>query len=84
MARLLSSATPPKIVFCALCVIPRGPSKHIDVRYHYIRQRVELKELATLKIGTKHQLADFLTKALTQAVFQLLVPIAMGYNTGDD
>ena len=71
----------------ALAANPGGEhqrSKHIDVRYHYIRQRVELKELATLKVGTKHQLADFLTKALTVAVFQLLVLIAMGYNTGDD
>ena len=71
----------------ALAANPGGEhqrSKHIDVRYHYIRQRVELKELVTLKVGTKHQLADFLTKALSEATFVLLVLIAMGYNTGDE
>ena len=39
-------------------------SKHIDNRYHYIRERVENKDIATLYCSTDKQLADVMTKAL--------------------
>jgi len=44
----------------------------------------ELKEVATLKVGTDWQLADFLTKALAFIQHQFLVLIAMGMNSGDE
>jgi len=71
----------------ALAANPGGEhqrSKHIDVRYHYVRQVQELKEVATLKVGTDWQLADFLTKALAFIQHQFLVLIAMGMNSGDE
>ena len=39
-------------------------SKHIDIRYHYIRERVANKDIATLYCSTDKQLADVMTKAL--------------------
>ena len=71
----------------ALAANPGGEhqrSKHIDVRYHYVRQVQEEKEVATLKVGTAWQLADFLTKALGFIQHQFLVLIAMGMNSGDE
>jgi hypothetical protein len=59
-------------------------SKHIDVRYHYVRQQIEEKFIAALKIGTKYQLADFTTKAMALPQFMFLVLIAMGVNSGDE
>ena len=39
-------------------------SKHIDTRYHYIRECVEDGKLQVEAIGTGEQLADILTKPL--------------------
>ena len=71
----------------ALAANPGGEhqrSKHIDARYHYIRQQIEEKFIAVLKIGTEFQLADFTTKAMAPPQFMFLVLIAMGINSGDE
>lgn len=39
-------------------------SKHIDVRYHFIREQVVKKVIDVSYVNTKDQLADILTKAL--------------------
>ena len=39
-------------------------SKHIDIRYHYIRECVEENRVQLQSIGTLEQLAGVLTKAL--------------------
>ena len=39
-------------------------AKHIEVRYHYIRELVENKTICVVYVGTKLQLADALTKAV--------------------
>jgi hypothetical protein len=44
-------------------------SKHIDVRYHYIRECVEEDRVKLQSIGTEEQLADILTKALGRERF---------------
>ena len=42
-------------------------SKHIDIKYHYIREKVvDSKEIETFPIGTRDNIADILTKALTK------------------
>ncbi|GJZ26176.1 hypothetical protein Tco_0570429 [Tanacetum coccineum] len=37
-------------------------TKHINVRYHFIREVLEAKTVKVLKVGTKHNAADALTK----------------------
>ena len=39
-------------------------TKHIDIRYHFIRERIASGEIELRYISTEHQLADILTKAL--------------------
>jgi hypothetical protein len=47
-------------------------SKHIDVRYHFVRQCVEAGQVDTSHVRTDDQLADILTKSLRRAKFQEL------------
>ena len=42
-------------------------SKHIDVRYHFIRERVDDGQVDIQHVGTLNQAADMLTKALNNA-----------------
>jgi hypothetical protein len=44
-------------------------SKHIDMRYHFIRECIENDRVALEFIGAKDQLADILTKALGREQF---------------
>ncbi|EWM20262.1 retrotransposon unclassified [Nannochloropsis gaditana] len=37
-------------------------TKHIDVRYHFVREKVESKEVKLAYAPTQHHLADILTK----------------------
>ncbi|GJS62986.1 retrotransposon protein, putative, ty1-copia subclass, partial [Tanacetum coccineum] len=37
-------------------------TKHINVRYHFIREVLEAKTVEVLKVGTEHNVADALTK----------------------
>lgn len=48
-------------------------SKHFEIYYHYVRQRVALKLLQTQNISTKEQLADIFTKSLLTQPFQTIV-----------
>jgi hypothetical protein len=53
-------------------------TKHIQVRYHFIRQKIQDKEVKTIKVPTELQLADLMTKALPQAPHKRLVLMAAG------
>lgn len=45
-------------------------TKHIDVKYHYIRECVEVEKIVLEQISTGDQLADILTKSLARVKFQ--------------
>ena len=45
-------------------------SKHIDLKYYSVREKVKRGELTVLSIDTNSQLADPFTKALSVAAFQ--------------
>ncbi|KAJ1274520.1 hypothetical protein BS78_05G068600 [Paspalum vaginatum] len=47
-------------------------SKHIDIKYHYIRECVDGGKIVIDQISTKDQLADILTKPLGRVKFQEL------------
>lgn len=46
--------------------------KHIDVRHHFVRERVELKEIDVLRVLGVDNVADAFTKPLPRAVFEKL------------
>ncbi len=52
-------------------------SKHIDIRYHFIRERIRRKEIEVKYLKTDDMLADILTKALAQTKITKLTQ-AMG------
>jgi hypothetical protein len=39
-------------------------TKHIEVHYHFIREKVLAKEIDLIHVGTKDQVADIFTKVL--------------------
>nr|GEW98365.1 hypothetical protein [Tanacetum cinerariifolium] len=48
-------------------------TKHIDVRYHFIKDHVEKGTIELYFIDTKYQLADLFMKSLPEARFKFLV-----------
>jgi hypothetical protein len=42
-----------------------GKSKHIDTRFHFIRQCIEREQIVARRVGTTEQKVDSLTKALS-------------------
>jgi hypothetical protein len=47
-------------------------TKHMEVRYHFLRDNVEKGNIDLIHVPTEKQLADFLTKPLDQATFARL------------
>nr|GFB28394.1 hypothetical protein [Tanacetum cinerariifolium] len=47
-------------------------TKHIDVRYHFIKVHVEKGTIELYFVGTEYQLADLFTKSLPEARFKFL------------
>lgn len=47
-----------------------GRSKHIDVRYHFIRECIERGEIIVRHVSSEYQRADILTKAWTTVKFE--------------
>ena len=46
-------------------------SKHIDIRHHFIRERVANGEFKVVYVPSEEQHADFLTKPLHQGAFEV-------------
>ena len=51
-------------------------TKHIDIRYHWIREVMEQQLLKLVKVHTKENPADMLTKGVTYEKLQLCRDIA--------
>ncbi|GKD47880.1 hypothetical protein Tco_1276856 [Tanacetum coccineum] len=47
--------------------------KHIDVRYHFIKEQVENGVVELYLVRTEYQLADIFTKALAREIFEFLI-----------
>ena len=54
-------------------------TKHIDIRYHFTRERVEAGEVELVYISTNDQLADLLTKGLQKPRMEALRARVLGY-----
>jgi len=54
-------------------------SKHIDIKYHFTRERVESEDVKLVYVPTEHQQADLLTKALAAPRTAYLRDRVLGY-----
>nr|GEW56263.1 retrovirus-related Pol polyprotein from transposon TNT 1-94 [Tanacetum cinerariifolium] len=65
------------IQFLAIAIscnpVQHSRTKHIDVRYHFIKEKVEKGIVELFFVGTEYQLADLFTKALPEERFKYLV-----------
>ena len=57
----------------------RPRTKHLNIKYHHFRHYVEKGEITVHKIDTKDQLADYLTKPVSQEILEKLRPQVMGW-----
>ncbi|GJS65652.1 hypothetical protein Tco_0680216 [Tanacetum coccineum] len=48
-------------------------AKHIDIRYHFIKEQVENGIMELYFVRTEYQLADIFTKLLSQERFNFLI-----------
>nr|GFA39849.1 retrovirus-related Pol polyprotein from transposon TNT 1-94 [Tanacetum cinerariifolium] len=63
-----------KAAIAILCnLVQHSRTKHIAVRYHFIREKVEKGIVELFFVGTEYQLADLFTKALPEERFKYLV-----------
>nr|GEY39787.1 retrovirus-related Pol polyprotein from transposon TNT 1-94 [Tanacetum cinerariifolium] len=53
--------------------VQHSPTKHIDVGYHFIKEKVEKGIVELFFVETEYQLADLFTKALPKERFKYLV-----------
>ncbi|GJW05713.1 retrovirus-related pol polyprotein from transposon TNT 1-94 [Tanacetum coccineum] len=53
--------------------IQHSKTKHIDIRYYFIKEHVERGNVEIYFVGTEYQLADLFTKALPKERFEYLV-----------
>ncbi|GJZ23446.1 hypothetical protein Tco_0560905 [Tanacetum coccineum] len=60
----------------ALCCnnVQHSRSKHIDIRYHFIREKVDKGVVELYFVTTDYQLADIFTKALPRERFEFILP----------
>ncbi|GKE31140.1 hypothetical protein Tco_1450462 [Tanacetum coccineum] len=53
--------------------VQHSRTKHIDVRYHFIKEYVKKGIVELFFVGTEYQLADLFTKALSEDRFKYLI-----------
>ena len=61
----------------------RSKTKHIEIRYHFIRDRVINSNIELHFIPTEYQLADLFTKPLDEFRFNILIS-ELGMLNSDD
>ncbi|GKB76471.1 hypothetical protein Tco_0943366 [Tanacetum coccineum] len=72
-AEALSLFGHPKTIAISCNPVQHSRTKHIDVRYHFIKEQVEKGIVELFFVGTEYQLADLFTKALSEDRFKYLV-----------
>ncbi|GKF10332.1 hypothetical protein Tco_0048258 [Tanacetum coccineum] len=60
-------------VSLSACCAQHSRTKHISIRYHFIKEHVEKGTVELYFVGTEYQLADLFTKALPKERFEYLV-----------
>jgi hypothetical protein len=58
-------------------LVLHSKTKHIEVRYHFLRDNVEKGKIVLIHVPTHDQLADIFTKPLDQATFTHLLELGV-------
>jgi hypothetical protein len=90
MGRLGFPQTDPTCVYedNAACILLSGEpvfrerSKHIDVRFHYLRDQVRNKTMQLIACSTHQMVADVLTKPLGYVKFMQFISVMMNFTVG--
>ncbi|GKE22361.1 retrovirus-related pol polyprotein from transposon TNT 1-94, partial [Tanacetum coccineum] len=53
--------------------VHHSKTKHVDIRYHFIKENIEEGTVEIYSVGIEYQLADLFTKALPKERFEYLV-----------
>ncbi|GKB68070.1 hypothetical protein Tco_0929482 [Tanacetum coccineum] len=53
--------------------VQHSRTKHINIRYHFIKEHIEKGTIELYFVGTEYQLDDLFTKALSKERFEFLV-----------
>ena len=53
--------------------------RHVNMRFHRVRQAVREGDIEVVLMSTKHMLADIFTKCMTQRDFERMRELIMGY-----
>ncbi|GKE17011.1 hypothetical protein Tco_1424588, partial [Tanacetum coccineum] len=53
--------------------VQRSQSKHIDIRFYFIKEQVENRVVELYIVNTEYQLADIFTKALCREKIEFLI-----------
>ena len=53
--------------------VQHSKTKHIDIRYHFLKDHVEKENIELYFVSTEYQFADLFTKALDEKRFNFLV-----------
>nr|GEV38366.1 hypothetical protein [Tanacetum cinerariifolium] len=69
----LSACCAQEAIAISCNLVQHSCTKHIDVRYHFIKEKVEKGIVELFFVGTEYQLADMFTKALPEERFKYLV-----------
>ncbi|GJX32636.1 retrovirus-related pol polyprotein from transposon TNT 1-94 [Tanacetum coccineum] len=73
------TASRPDLTFVIMQTLIRGlpryrtKSKHIDIRFHFIKEHVENGVIELYFVNTEYQLADIFTKALARERIEFLI-----------
>ena len=54
-------------------------TKHIGIKYHWFRSKIQPNSIDILRIETKQQRADIFTKGLTRFEFEMKRKLVMGW-----
>ena len=53
-------------------LVMHSKTKHIPIKYHFLREQVAEKNIIVEYVGTKEQVADIFTKPISREAFEYL------------